>query len=149
VSEKRECQRRSTPDPVKAGADGLLDLTEVIGAEVGEFLALDVAPHEFGWVELGRVAGQALNGEPGALSPEVRRHVSALVRQQAIPDHDESATAKMTLELVEEGDERDVVVAARPSLEEEVTPPEVPPERQGHREGELRPIEGVNPDLLT
>jgi hypothetical protein len=44
VSEKCERQRRSTSDAAKAGADCLLDLAEVIGAEVGKFAALDV-PH--------------------------------------------------------------------------------------------------------
>src|SRR5947199_9180372 len=52
----------------------------------------------------------------------------------------------MILELVQEADERDVVVTARPRLEEEATAPEVPPERQAHGEGELRPVEGMDQD---
>src|SRR5207244_12528844 len=38
------------------------------------------------------------------------------------------------------------VVTARPRLEEEATAPEVPPERQAHGEGELRPVEGMDQD---
>jgi len=52
----------------------------------------------------------------------------------------------MTLESVQETDERDVVIAAGPRLEEETTAAAVPPERQGHGEGELRPVEGVDQD---
>src|SRR5713226_6014310 len=144
VSEERERQRGRTPDTPEARADRLCDLAQIVPAQVGELTALDIAPDEFGRIELGRVAGQALDGEPGALRSQVRRHVPALMRRQAIPDQDEPTTAKMTLEGVQESDEGDVVVAAAPCLEEEATAAEVPSERQGHGEGELRPVEGVN-----
>ena len=58
------------------------------------------------------------------------------MRRQAVPDQDETPTAKMTLESVQETDERDVVIAAGPRLEEETTAAAVPPECQDHGEGE-------------
>src|SRR4030095_8134927 len=52
----------------------------------------------------------------------------------------------MALGLVQEADERDVVVTARPRLEEEAAAAEVPSERQAHGEGEIRPVEGMDQD---
>jgi hypothetical protein len=144
--EKRERQRGRPSNAPKARADRPLDLAEIVRAEVGQFAPFDVAPHEFGRIEVGRVAGQALNGQPRALRLQVRRHGAALMRRQAIPDEDETPTTPMTLELVQEADERDVVVTARPRLEEETAAAEVPPERQAHGEGEFRPVEGMDQD---
>jgi hypothetical protein len=146
MAEKRERQRGCSSNAPEARADRPLNLAEVVRAEVGQFAPLDVAPHEFGRIEIGRVARQALDGEPRALSLQVRRHGTALMRRQTIPDQDETPTAKMTLELVQEADERDVVVTARPRLEEEAAAAEVPSERQAHGEGELRPVEGMDQD---
>src|SRR5712691_3788136 len=146
MAEKRERQRGRPSNAPQARADRPLDLAEVVRAKVGQFAPLDVAPHEFGGIEFRRIAGQALNGEPRALSLQVGRHVAALMRRQAIPDQGETPTAKMTLELVQEADERDVVVTARPRLEEEAAAAEVPAERQAHGEGELRPVEGMDQD---
>ena len=146
MAEKRERQRGGSANAPEARADRPLDLAEVVRAEVGQFAPLDVAPHEFGRIEVGRVAGQALNGQPRALRLQVRRHGAALMRRQAIPDQDETPTTKMTLELVQEADEGDVVVTARPRLEEEAAAAEVPSERQAHGEGELRPVEGMDQD---
>src|SRR6059036_3966340 len=146
MAEKRKRQRGCPANAAETRADRPLDLAEVVRAEVGQFAALDVAPHEFGGIELRRVARQALHGEPRALSRQVRGHVAAFMRRQAIPDQGETPTAKMTLELVQEADERDVVVAAGPRLEEETAAAEVPPERQAHGEGELRPVEGMDQD---
>src|SRR5213596_1133834 len=136
MAEKRKRQRGCPANAAETRADRPLDLAEVVRAEVGQFAALDVAPHEFGGIELRRVARQALHGEPRALSRQVRGHVAAFMRRQAIPDQGETPTAKMTLERVQEADERDVVVTARPRLEEEAAAAEVPPERQAHGEGE-------------
>src|SRR5437899_3367517 len=146
MAEKRKRQRGCPANSAETRADRPLDLAEVVRAEVGKFAALDVAPHEFGGIELRRVARQALNGKPRALSRQVRGHGAAFMRRQAIPDQEETPTAKMILELVQEADERDVVVTARARLEEEATAPEVPPERQAHGEGELRPVEGMDQD---
>src|SRR5207253_8028948 len=124
MAEKGKRQRGCPANSAETRADRPLDLAEVVRAEVGKFAALDVAPHEFGGIELRRVARQALNGKPRALSRQVRGHVAAFMRRQAIPDQEETPTAKMILELVQEADERDVVVTARPRLEEEATAPE-------------------------
>src|SRR5207244_10731811 len=84
--------------------------------------------------------------QPRALRLQVRRDGAALIRWQASPDEDETPTTKVPLELGQEADERVVVVAAGPRLEEETAAAEVPPERQAHGEGELRPVEGMDQD---
>src|SRR5437667_458237 len=104
----------------------MLDLAEIIRAEVGEFAALDVAPHELGRVEIRRVARQALDREPGALSVQVRLHRGTLMRRQTIPNEDDAAMAKLPLQVVQEVDEGHVVVTARSRLEAQTAATEVP-----------------------
>jgi hypothetical protein len=134
------------PDAPKTGSKLVLDLPEIVGAQVGELAALDVAPHELGWVEIRRVAGQALHREPRALRAQVGVHGITLMRRQAVPDQDDSPPAELPLEVDQEVDEGEVVVTARSRLEEEPTAPEVPPESHGDGDRELRPVEGVDQD---
>ena len=144
VPEKREGQGGRAADATKAGPKLMLDLGEIIRAEVGEFATLDIAPHELGRVEVRRVAGQALDREPGALSAHVRLHGGTPMRWQAIPDQDDASMAKLSFQLVQEFDEVHVVVTARARLEAQTAALEVPPERHGDGDGELLPVEGVD-----
>ena len=144
MPEKRKGQGGGAADAPKASTKFVLDLAEIVRAEVGEFAALDVAPHEFGRVEVRRVAGQALDREPGALSTQVGLHGCTLMRRQAIPDQDDSSVVKLPLQVVQEFDEGHVVVITRSRLKEQTAPTEVPPERQSDSDGELLPIEGVD-----
>ena len=146
MSEKRERQRGRAADAPKTGTKLVLDPVEIVGAEVGELAALDVTPHEFGRVQIRGVAGQALDREPRALRAQVRLHGATLMRRQAIPDQDDSTAAELPLEVVQEVDEGQVVVAAGARLEEEPAAPEVPPESHGEGDGEFLPIEGVDQD---
>ena len=52
MAEKRKRQRGCPANAAETRADRPLDLAEVVRAEVGQFAALDVAPHEFGGIEL-------------------------------------------------------------------------------------------------
>ena len=146
MSEKRKRQRRRAADAAKAGTKLALNLIEIVRAEIGEFLALDVPPHELSRVQIRGVAGQALDREPGALAAQVFLHRPTLMRRQPIPDQDDSPTAHLSLQVVQELDEGHVVVTARARLEEETAATEVP--SVGHREGdgEFLPIEGVDQD---
>jgi len=146
MSEKRERQCGRAPDAAKAGTKLLRDLPKIVRAEVGELAALDIAPHELGRVEVRRIAGQALDREPGALSAQVRLHGPTLMRGQAIPDQDDAAPPKLPLEVVQEFDEGHVIVTARSRLKEQTTATEIPPERHGDGDGELLPIERVDQD---
>ncbi len=146
MPEKRERERGRAPDAAKAGPKLVLDLVKIVGAEVGELAALDVAPHELGRVEIRRVAGQALDREPRALSAQVRLHGRTPVRRQAIPDQDDAPPAELALEVGQEVDEGEVVVTAWTRLEEKTAAPKVPAEGHGDSDGELLPIEGVDQD---
>ena len=112
MAEKRERQGGCSSNAPEAGADRSLYLTEVVCAEIGQFPPFDVAPYEFGRIEIGRVAGQAFNGQPRALRLQVRRHGAAPMRWQAIPDEDETPTTKVPLELVQEARRHPVRVHA-------------------------------------
>jgi hypothetical protein len=146
VAEKRERQGGRPPDATKTGAKFVFDLVKIVRAKVGEFGAFDVAPHELDRVEVRRVAGQALDREPGALRAQVRVHRPTLVRRQAIPDQDDSATPELALQVVQKLDQGHIVVTARARLKEETAAAEIPPERQGQGDGQLLPIEGVDQD---
>lgn len=146
VCEKREGQCGRAADATEAGTKFVLDLGEIVRAEVREFAALDVAPHELGRIEIRRVAGQALDREPGALRAQVRLHGGTPMRRQAIPDQDDSPPAKFPRQVVEELDEGHVVVTARSRLDAQAAAPEIPPKRHGDGDGELLPIEGVDQD---
>jgi hypothetical protein len=52
----------------------------------------------------------------------------------------------VALEILQKVDEGDVVVAPRLRLEEQATAAAVPPEGQRQRDGEFRPVEGVDQD---
>ncbi len=144
--EKDERQGGRAADSTQSGPQASLDLAEIVRAEVGQFGAVDVAPHEFGGIELGRVAGQALDGEPRSLRPQIRLHEPTLVRRQPVPDQDDAATAKPALQVVQERDEGKIVVAAGSRLEAEPATLEIPPERHGDGDRELLPVEGVGQD---
>jgi hypothetical protein len=146
MAEKREGQGARATDAMQAGPQLVLDLAEVIRAEVGQFGALDVPPDEFGRIELRRVAGQALDREPRALRPQVRLHNPALMRRQPIPDQDDATPAERALQVGQERDEGDVVIAAGVGFEAQPTPLEIPPECHGDGDGEFLPVEGVDQD---
>lgn len=146
MAEKREGQGGRTPDAAKASPQLMLDLSEIVRAEVGKLTSLHVPPDELGRVEIRRVAGQAFDGQPRALSAQVVLHGGALMRRQAIPDEDDPTSAELPLEVGEEVDEGQVVVTAGAGLEEEPAAPEVPPKSDGDRDGELLPIEGMDQD---
>ena len=146
MPEKREGQGGGAADAPEAAAKLVFHFREVVGPEVRELAALDVAPHELDRVEIRRVAGQALDGEPGALRVQVGLHGATLVRRQAIPHEEDAAATELALEIGQEVDEADVVVAAGARLEEEATAPKVPAKRDREGDGELLPVERVDQD---
>lgn len=144
MAEKRERQGGRAPDTLNTGPQLALDLAEIIRAEVSQFRALHVAPHELGRVELGRVARQAFDHEPRSLGMQVGLHGPTLVRRQPVPEQDDAAPTKLALQVGEELDEGEVVVAAGLRLEAQPAALEIPAERHGDGDGELLPVEGVN-----
>src|SRR5713101_3129322 len=91
---------------------------QIRGADVGQFLAFEIAPDLFDGVQLRRVAGQPFDGQPPALAREVRLHPAALVRVEAGPDEGDALSAEVALDVAEEADQPDVLVRGRPRLKE-------------------------------
>ena len=146
MPEKRKGEAGVARHAPQAGTEFGFHGTEVVGAEVGEFLSLDVPPHEFGGVEIRRVSRQAFHDQPMPLTCQVHLHLVALVRREAVPDQGDAPPADVVLEVLQEADEGGSIVAPGPSLKEELTAATVPPKCQGHGDGEFLPVEGVDQD---
>lgn len=92
--QKGERELGLTADPGHPGAPrppGLPD--QIGGAQVGEFLALEVPPDGLAGVELWRVAWQPLKGEPGPLREQVGAQRPAPMGGEAIPNLEDGRAA--------------------------------------------------------
>src|SRR6266481_6134689 len=117
----------------------MAELAERLRAEVREFMVLPVAPDVLHRIQLGRVAGELLQGESAALCGDVVPDDAAAVRGQAVPDHEQLAP-EMALEMREELD--DLRAFDGPWEQPEV---EVPPRHAGNRREQM-PVEVVLED---
>lgn len=86
---------------------------ECIGAEVRHFPGFDVVPHSFSRIEVGRVARQPFDLQPVLLAAKVLFHEEAAMRRKVIPDKDHLVLSGKPLELFEELNQTDRVVAVR------------------------------------
>lgn len=89
----------------EAAAEGGGSFCHQFRTEIRHFAALDIAPDAFGGIEVRRIAGEPLDLQPIALSPEELRHVAAPVSGQVIPDEDHALATNETFELLEKIDE--------------------------------------------
>jgi len=132
--------------PPQTGTELGFDFVEVVGAEVGQFPSLDVPPHELGGIEIRRVPWQAFHDQPMPLTGQVRLHLVARVRREAVPEQGDAAPTEVALEVRQEADEGRRMVTPGLGLEEEQTAAPVPPERQGRGDREFLPVERVDQD---
>jgi hypothetical protein len=146
VREEGARQGGAPADASHAGPEGGGHVTEIVGAQVGEFLPFDVPPEDLNGIKVRCIARQSLHRQPAALAGEVRAHLATLVGRQTIPDQHQASPGGVALEGVQEGDEPRGVIAPGAGLEDELTAPAVPAERQGGRDGELLPVERVDQD---
>src|SRR5574342_106276 len=140
VAKKGEGEVRLAPNAREASMRRLSQGREVGTADVGQFPALDVAPHLFDGVQLRRVPRQGFDREPGTLVAQVGPHRAALVGAQPVPEEPHAPAPKVPLELPHEGDQRHVSVAPWARLEIESRPPRVPAKRQ--RPGDRQALPG-------
>jgi hypothetical protein len=136
VAEKGEGEVRLPSDAREAPVRRVTQPGEALGADVGQFAPLDVAPHLFDGVQLRSVPGQRFDRQPRALAAEIGPHGPALVGAKPVPEEHHAPAPKVPLELPQEGDQRHGGGAPRARLEVEARAPRVPVERQrpGHRE---------------
>jgi len=121
-------------------------LAKIRSAEIGELLAFDVSPQVLDGIEFRSIAGQALDREPIGLTAEIPGHLGATMSRQAIPDQDDPATAEVSSQFVEEGNEALGVVAVGLDLEQKAAALTVEAVGQHRRRRHLLPVEGVDQD---
>jgi len=99
-------------DAAQAVVGFVLEFFDRVGAVVGQFVALEVAPHSFYGVELVGVAGEALDSQPGGLGAGPGGHLLGAMGGQAVPDQGDVAAVEQVVGGGEELDQRVVVVGA-------------------------------------
>src|SRR2546422_2503234 len=92
VAQEGAGQRRLPANASEAAAQGPAQAGQIRRTHIGELAGLHVAPDLLKGIQLRGIRRQALHAEPGALAPQVRRHVSTLVTAQAVPDQDRKST---------------------------------------------------------
>ena len=105
MPEERKGQSAGMAYATKATAEGVSSFGHQFRTEIRHFAALDIAPDSFGRIEVGRIAGEPLDLQPVALSPEELGHVTATVSRQMIPDENHALAANEAFELLEKIDE--------------------------------------------
>jgi len=105
MPEERKGQSAGMAYATKAAAEGVGSFRHQFRTEIRHFAALDIAPDSFGRIEVGRIAGEPLDLQPVALSPEELGHVTATVSRQMIPDENHALAANEAFELLEKIDE--------------------------------------------
>ena len=145
VTQEGEGEVRVPADPSEAGAQGPVQRGELGRTHIGEFAGLHGAPDWLNRIELGRIRGQALHGQPGSLAREVRAHPLTLVRAQPIPDEEDPVGPEVVFERPQEPDERGIGVAARLGPEEEAGAAPIPAKGQCGRDGQALPVPARRP----
>ena len=140
VAQEGAGQRRLPANASEAAAQGPAQAGQIRRTHIGELAGLHVAPDLLKGIQLRGIRRQALHAEPGALAPQVRRHVSTLVTAQAVPDQYDATPSEMPLERAQEGYQGAIGVRAGAGVEEEPAAPTIPPERQGARDRQAFPV---------
>jgi len=147
VPQEAEGQRRLPTDAMEAGSQRRAEREDIGRAEVGQFTPFDVAPDLLDWIQVGGVARERLDRQPGPGPREILAHHAALVPTQPVPHQDDVAAGKVPVERAQERDQRDIVVAAGSGLEVTPAAPAVPAEGQSRRDRQARPVRsGVDQD---
>ena len=122
------------------GCGGLQsEFPSVVGNEIGDFMAFEVAPHVFGGIEFWRIGWQPLDLDAAPGGGDIVPDQNTAVNRSAIPEN-EYFTANLPLEVSEKADDLEALDAARMNLEVE------PPKRQAANDREAFPVEGLLKD---
>ena len=92
-------------------------LLDRVGAQDGELARVAIAPHEFDGVEVVAVGGEPFDDEPVTLSSNLLLHHLRSVREKTVPDQGELVVAEVTVQVLQELDERVLVVGAGTHVE--------------------------------
>src|SRR5271163_975634 len=97
-------ESRASLHGAQAIARSALQVVEVHGAAVGEFVVLQMTPDVFGGIQFGRVGGQLLDLNGTIQGLQVLAHKRRAMRSQSIPD-DQQRLADLLAEGVKELDD--------------------------------------------
>jgi hypothetical protein len=138
VTQETKRQGGRVTEATTARAEGRVQSPKIRGAHIREFASLEIAPDLFDGIQLRRVPGEPLHGQPVALSSEVRTHPVTLVRGQAIPDQNDPPPTEVTFELPKKADQGDILVGPRARLEEKARAAAIP--SKGQRAGDRQAL---------
>ena len=86
MPEKRDGESGVLSDAAECLVDDLLGLSDGVGAEVGEYSTLEVAPDLFDRIGVGGIAQKPLYHQPSSLVLEEGLQSDAPVRRESVPD---------------------------------------------------------------
>ncbi len=140
MRQEAEPERGRSPNPGQAGAQRAAKAVEIEGAVIRELSGLHVAPERLDRIQFGRIGGQPLGPEPGAVRREVGPHAAAGVGAEAVPEENDALPSEVPLERAQERDQRRCGVRPRASLEVQPSAPAVPAKRQGGGARQASPV---------
>src|SRR5208337_610837 len=98
---ERHHQSGPAAHPPKRVASMITELTEVVGAEVGQLMMFPIAPDVLHRIEFGGITRQLLDREPTPLGADKFADQSCPMLWQPVPDHQQLAW-QMTQQVAEE-----------------------------------------------
>ena len=107
----------------------------VLGDEVGNLMAFEVAPHIFHRIEFGSVGGQPFQGDPAPGGSDKVSHQDTAMDGRSIPQ-DENLSGNMPHQVLEKDNDLGTLEAAGIKLKVES------PKSQSPNDGKALPIEG-------
>jgi len=129
------------PDALAGRSNGVPQHPHVRRAEVGQCARLQIAPEEFGGVEIRRVGRKTFDVQPGTLRAEGGRHAVTFVRAEAIPDEHDTLAAEVPLQGAQERDERRGGIRAWVGLKVQAGAPAIPTKRERGGNRQSLPIQ--------
>ena len=129
-------ERRAAAHPAERRPRRAAQLAEVLGAEVGQFVLLGVAPDVFDRIEFGRVGWQVFQMDLSVCARHEVAHRSAAMNGQAVPDN-QQPSADVPLQVLQKLDDlwRFDAAGKKPEVK-------IPDCQRGHRRKAF-PVEGV------
>lgn len=126
--------------------DGAIDAVEIVRADVGHFLPLDVSPNGLQGIQLRRISGQSFHAEPMSLAAQIFGHEAALVRRQTVPDESRFLSAEVAFEILKEQNQAFRGITAGAGLKVQTATPSVRAETQRGTDRKRFPGEGMDQD---
>lgn len=107
----------------------------VSGHKIGDFMGLEMTPHVFDWIELGRIGRQSVDGHPPSCLGHEVFDQGAAMNGRAVPQ-DKNLSRNMPQEVLQKENDLGALDAA--GIKGKIKTPQ----SQSANEGEALPIEG-------